>query len=440
MDCKIDGERQRRTVRANSSHFKSTIPIRICILGGGFGGLYTALSLRRFPLLKSENYQITLVEQRDRFLFTPLLYELVTGELQPWEIAPSYEKLLSSSNIEFRQEKIRGVDLAARLVKLQSGDRLTYDYLVLAVGGETRLAEIPGAADYAYPFRTLADAERLQAQLRSLEISDRKRIRVAIAGGGPSGVELAGKLADRLQERGSVLLIERGAQILKNFSSPVRTAAYRALRERRVRVELETSIADIGRDRITLDRAGQVNTLPVDLVLWTAGTQPVEWVHALACQHNSQGQLLALPTLQLVGYPEVFALGDLADIQNARGRGVPATAQAAYQQADCAARNLWAVLRGRPLKHFRYLHLGDMLTLGMNAAVVSSFGLNLEGPLAAIARQAVYLQRLPTLRHRLQVVRYCLARLWQRLARQVLKVLPGWRQSAASSSRRRDIL
>ncbi len=436
MDCQLDGERHQTNIRTNSPHHQGKTPIRICILGGGFGGLYTALSLRRFPLLQSENYQITLIEQRDRFLFSPLLYELVTGELQAWEIAPSYEQLLGSTNIQFYQQTIQGVDLATRQVTLSDSECLTYDYLVLAVGGETQLTSVPGATDYAYPFRSLADAERLQKQLQLLEASQKKQIRVAIVGGGPSGVELAGKLADRLQARGRVLLLERGTTILKNFSVPMQAAVYRTLKARRVRVDLETNITAIGPHQIALVQQGQVNTLAVDLVLWTAGTQPIEWVRTLACQHNSQGRLLTRPTLQLADYPEVFALGDLAEIQNPQGRSVPATAQAAYQQADCAAHNLWATVTGRPLRRFRYLHLGDMLTLGTKTAVVSSFGLQIEGPLACVIRRLVYLQRLPTLRHRLHVVRHWLTNFQRRLAKLVLRMLSGRQRRAANYPKR----
>jgi demethylphylloquinone reductase len=377
---------------------------KICILGGGFGGLYTALYLRRFPWLRSPDCQITLVDQKERFLFLPLLYELVTGELKPWEIAPSFKKLLANKNIQFCQATIGGVDLKARQVKLLGRDRLSYDYLVLALGGKTRTDGVPGAAQYALPFRSLADARYLNERLRSLEATDLSQIRITVIGGGPSGVELACKVADRLGKRGHILLVERGNQILKPFSSGVRRGAYRALQARGVQVELRTGVEAIAPNQITLVRDHRITPLAVDLTLWTAGTRSIDWISDLDCQQNNQGQLLTLPTLQLVDYPEVLALGDMAEIQYPNGKKIPATAQVAYQQADCAAHNLKALMKRRPLRNFRYLHLGDMLTLGVNAAVVSSFGFNIEGRPASITRQIVYLQRLPTMRHRLQVL------------------------------------
>jgi NADH dehydrogenase len=380
----------------------------ICILGGGFGGLYTALYLQRFSGLKK--CRVTLIDPKQHFLFTPLMYELVTGELQPWEIAPSFHSLLQGTNVKHRHDTVEAVDLEQRRVKLQSSKSLTYDYLVLAVGKETDLGAVPGAAEHAYPFRTLADAQHLREQLRFLEASERQQIRIAIVGGGPSGVELAGKLADRLQERGQIRLIDRGDDILKSFSRASRITAYRTLGAKGVQVDLHTSIAEIGADWIAVKTQGEVSQTAVDLVLWTTGNQPIEWVRNLQCDRNSQDQLIAHPTLQLQGYPEVFVLGDLADVRNPRGQQVPATAQVAYQQADRAAENLWAILQNRRPKPFRYLHLGEMITLGTDSAAVFSFGMGLRGRLACVVRRLVYLQRLPTLRHRLRVIKHQLTR------------------------------
>ena len=415
MDYQQRKPRVGQEVKNNFGIKGSANPIRISILGGGFGGLYTALYLQRFSLFKSNRCQVTLIERKDHLVFTPLLYELVTDELQAWEIGPSYKKLLKNTNINFCQGIIQGVDLENRQVKWQADNSeefaigeeiLDYDYLVLAVGAQMRLEGVPGAANYAYCFRTVADAERLKERLRWLENSDRKLIQVAVVGGGPSGVELACKLADRLGGRGQVRLIERGNELLKTFSQYSRAAAGRALSKRRVEVDFDTSIEAVESDKITILCGDKIKHLSVDLVLWTVGTRAIDWVQKLPCPHNNWGQLLTLPTLQLVDYPEVLALGDLAEIQYNPQKQIPATAQVAYQQAACAAKNLDRAVRGKRLQNFHYLHLGEMLTLGKGAAVVSSFALKIDGRLASIIRQFVYLQRLPTIRHQLQVLRH----------------------------------
>ena len=136
-------------------------PARICILGGGFGGLYTALRLSQLPWTKQEKPEIILVDRSDRFLFSPLLYELMTGELQTWEIAPPFEELLAGTGVRFHQGIVTGIDLSAKHVQLQDGHALPYDRLVVSLGGETPLDLVPGSAEYALPFRSIADAYRL---------------------------------------------------------------------------------------------------------------------------------------------------------------------------------------------------------------------------------------------------------------------------------------
>ncbi|GAB4229787.1 MAG: NAD(P)/FAD-dependent oxidoreductase [Stanieria sp.] len=377
--------------------------IKICILGGGFGGLYTALYLSNSDRVKSGQWEINLIEPKDNFLFTPLLYELLTEELQPWEIAPSYQKLLIGTKINFYQDQANKIDLKNRQVYLQQGQLLNYDYLVLSIGRKNKLLDLPGLNTHTLTFRSLADAQRLKEKLRILEASGRKKIRIAVIGAGANGIELACKISDRLLGKAQVLLIDRGKEILKNFSSGIKKAALKSIKNKQIQLYLETNVQQIDAEQITLIKDEQLNTFPVDLVLWTAGTETIQLINELGCQQNSFGQLLTRPTLQLIDYPEVFALGDVADIRNSKTRSVPITAQAAYQQASHAAKNLQAAIQGKQLKRFYYLHLGDMLTLGKGVAVISSFGINLSGSLAGQLRRLIYIQRLPTLRHRWQV-------------------------------------
>lgn len=380
-------------------------PIHICVLGGGFGGLYTALYFSRFSWVKNRQCQITLIEPSDHFLFTPLLYELLTGELQRWEIAPSYSKLLQGTQIQLRQQTVKTVDLKTRFVHLENGETLSYNYLVLAVGAQNRWANIPGLESHALTFRTLADLERLQNQLHILENSERQYLRLAVIGGGPNGVELSCKLADRLANRGQVALIERGDTLLQNFSPAVKKASYKALSSRRIAIHHNTDVEAISADSLRITQNQQTKNLPMDLVIWTAGTQSRAWLRHLDCQQTEPGKLLIRPTLQLLDYPEVFALGDIAQIASSR-QNIPATAQAAFQEASCAAKNLKAILLGNRLKPFFYLHLGDMLTLGRRSAVISSFGINIDGRIADISRRFIYILRLPTQRHKIQVLKH----------------------------------
>lgn len=376
---------------------------RICILGGGFGGLYTALRLSQLPWTKPEKPEIVLVDRSDRFLFSPLLYELMTGELQTWEIAPPFEELLAGTGVRFHQATVANIDLEAQRVQLQDGVDLTYDRLVLALGGETPLNQVTGAGEYALPFRTVADAHRLEERLRVLEESDAEKIRVAIVGGGYSGVELACKLADRLGDRGRLRLVELSDQVLRTSPEFNRTSATKALQDRSVWLDLETAIEEITADTISLKYKNIVDTIPVDIVMWTVGTRVAEVINALPLKKSDRGKLVLTNTLQVVDQPNVFALGDLADCKDVEGQQVPPTAQAAFQQADYLGWNLWASLTERPVLPFRYQYLGEMMTLGTDNATLTGMGIKLDGSLAVVARRLAYLYRMPTLDHQLRV-------------------------------------
>lgn len=376
---------------------------RICILGGGFGGLYTALRLNQFPWKLPEKPEIILVEQNDRFLFSPLLYELLTGELQTWEIAPPFSELLADTDVRFVQGSVAEIDVRSPQVQLQDGQQFSYDRLVLALGGETPMDKVPGCSDHAIPFRTIDDAYRLEEKLRELEASDRDKIRIAIVGGGYSGVELACKLADRLEDRGRVRLIEASDKILRSSSEFNRSAGISALEDRGIWIDLETTVDRLEADSMSLSYKEQIDTLPVDIVLWTVGTAVSPIVRSLPLKQNPRGQLTTTRTLQAIDYPDIFVLGDLADCQDASEKQVPSTAQAAIQQADYVAWNIWASLTQRPLLPFRYHSLGEMMTLGLDNATLSGLGVKLDGQVAHILRRLIYLYRLPTLDHQLKV-------------------------------------
>jgi len=376
---------------------------RICILGGGFGGLYTALRLSQLPWENSQKPEIVLVDKNDRFLFLPLLYELITEELQTWEIAPPFAELLADTSVKFHQGTVTGVDIESKQVYLDNSPELSYDRLVLAIGGKTPLNIVPGATEYAIPFRSIEDAYRLKERLRELETEDRDKIRIAVVGGGYSGVELICKLADRLGEKGRLRLIDRGDRILKTSPEFNREAALKTLREKDIWLDLETTVTEVKADTISLEYKGVVDTIPVDIVLWTIGTQVSELVERLALPTNKKGLLTITNTLQVADNPDIFALGDLADCRDATGQQVDATAQVAFQQSDYCAWNIWASLTGRPMLPFRYQPLGEMMTLGIDTATLNGLGLKIDGNLAHLARRLIYLYRLPTLKHQLAV-------------------------------------
>jgi len=377
--------------------------LRICILGGGFGGLYTALRLSQLLWETNQAPEIILIDQQDRFLFAPFLYELVTGEMQTWEIAPPFEELLAETGVRFHQGQVTAIALEEKQVHLKSSVSLGYDKLVIAMGGKTSLPTVPGVRDYALPFRNLEDAYRLKERLRLLEQSPTEKIRIAIVGGGYSGVELACKLGDRLGERGRLRLIERGDTILKLSPEYNRKTAQEALADRGIWLDLETDITEITSDSLSLRYKGQIDTIPVDIVLWTVGNDVSELIRDLPLPHDKNGLLETNHFLQVIDHPDVYALGDVAACEDATGQHLPATAQVAFQQSDYCAWNIWAGETNRPPLPFRYQALGEMLTLGIDNATINGLGIKLNGTPAAIARRLIYLYRLPTWQHQLTV-------------------------------------
>jgi demethylphylloquinone reductase len=376
---------------------------RICILGGGFGGLYTALRLNQLGWENGKKPEITLIDRQANFVFTPLLYELITGEMQGWEIAPPFAELLTETDIRFIQGSVDWIDKEQKSITLEDGTELDYDRLVLALGCETPSESVTGVTENAIPFRTLQDAYKLDGKLRILEASTTEKIRIAIVGAGYSGVEVACKLADRLKERGRIRLIQSRDTILPDAPKFNRDAALKALEQRGIWVDLETTVSEITANSIGLIYKGQTDTIPVEIVMWTVGNQVSPAINHFGLALNTQGKISVSETLQVIDNQEIYALGDAAAILNIGGESIPTTAQSALQQSDFVAWNIWSSLTDRPLLPFRYTNLGEMMALGNDNAVLSGMGIQFDGPLAYLARRLVYLYRLPTLEHQLKV-------------------------------------
>ncbi|WP_216903711.1 NAD(P)/FAD-dependent oxidoreductase [Synechococcus sp. CCY 9618] len=384
----------------------------VVIVGGGFGGLYTALALaehRKHP-------PVLLIEPNDRFLFLPLLYELLSGELRSWEIAPRYDSLLAGRGVAWLQDRVDRIDAEAQRVHTAGGRSLPYGRLVVATGAESNTFAVPGADRHSLGFRSLADVERIQSLMADLKAHPRPLQRIAVVGAGPTGVELACKLADMAAGSAVIELIEQGPQLLSQARAFNREQAALALQRRDVRLRTRTQVEAVGAETITLgchpegDTAPHSETMAVRAVLWTAGLgfRPPRIDPAPAC--DGRGRLLCGPDLRLHSHPHLFAAGDLAAPFDpdavpgeADGSASPATAQVAFQQAPVLADNLIRSLRGEPLQPFRWNDLGEMMSLGIGEASLTAAGVTLAGPAAYQLRRLAYLTRLPGRSHQLRV-------------------------------------
>jgi NADH dehydrogenase len=384
----------------------------IVIAGGGFGGLYTALALAEQPV----HPPLLLIEPNDHFIFLPLLYELLSGELRRWQIAPSYQSLLAGKGIGWLKAKVDRIDTNSRQLHTAQGHTLGYSRLVLATGAGSDAFGVPGVKEHALGFRSLADVERLQTLVRSLREGPLRGQRVAIVGGGPGGVELACKLADMLGDRAGIELIEQGPSLLSECRAFNREQGLLALQRRGVRIRCGTRVLAVKGGHLELALGGvgpeenSPETLTVAAVIWAAGLrcQPPELLPAPAC--DNRGRLLCSSDLRLQNHADIFVVGDLARIQESPGAShqdhvpeAPTTAQVAFQAARVIAANIGHSLAGEALENFAWKDLGEMLSLGLGEASLTGAGFTLAGSGAYQLRRLAYLARLPGLPLQLRV-------------------------------------
>ncbi len=386
---------------------------KIVIVGGGFGGLFTALDL-------SGAGEVTLINDQDHFLFKPMLYEYLSGEVEAWHIAPDCKELLDG-RVKFIRDSVTNIDLDSQIVSLQTQkDLLSYDILVFAPGAVTNYAGVQGAEQFALPFRTLDDANHLRRRMTealdrvqpdAAPQDTRSALTFAVVGGGASGVELSTKMADLLRDavkrralRGEprMVIIEMADRLVPGMGEEIRKFVENALGESRVEVYTGTRVVNVTKDSITLEHQEQRTELNTAAVVWVAGVQPNPLLQTLNLDTDRRGLILVERTLQVRGHPNVFALGDVAFYPDV----VPTlagTAQLALQESHLCAQNVRAFIEGRELKSKHFVELGEAVSLGTEHAAVLTGGKVIGGPLARQARFALYTARLPTWHHRLRV-------------------------------------
>jgi NADH:ubiquinone reductase (non-electrogenic) len=395
-------------------HFGDTMSNkRIVILGGGFAGLFTALEL-------AGSADVTLVSAEDHFLFTPMLYEYVSGEVEEWHIAPKYSELLDD-NVHFVRDEIASIDVHEQSVSLKNyPSSISYDALVLAVGGVTNYVGVEGAEEHTLAFRKIEHADRLrQVMVSALDRLPpdtppqdvQRALTFALVGAGASGCELSTKMADLLLDackrralhgEPRVLVIEMGDKVVPGMGDQIREFVEDALRQSHVEVHTLTKVVNVSADGLTFEHNGARQTLKTAGVVWTGGVKMSPLIESLNVDKTNRGLLVIRPTLQLSGFDNVFALGDIALYPDAAPT-LAGTAQLAFQQASLASRNVKALLEGKDLQTKHFEELGEAISLGTERAAVLAGGKAFGGAIARQARFALYTSRLPTWHHRLRV-------------------------------------
>jgi NADH dehydrogenase len=411
-----------RARRAISRTADATEPVRVVILGGGFGGMYTAMALEQI-FADDPHFELTVVNQDNFLLFTPMLHEVAASDLDLTHIVSPARKLLRHSR--FVNGEVERVDVERRTVVVAHGDEgrrheLRYDHLVLGLGSVTNFYDLPGLSERAFTMRTLGDAIALRNRLiggmeeASVVADPAERARLltfVVAGGGFAGVETIAAINDFARETRSfypgiregdirMVLVHSGDRILPELSPKLGVYAQRKLTERGVEIRLSTRVKGLRVDGVEL---GDGSVLPTRSLVWTAGTAPHPLLATLPCA-KERGRVTVDATMQVPGFPGVWGLGDCAVVPDlARGGACPPTAQHATRQGNVLAANIAAAIRGDALRPFRFRMLGQLAALGRRSGVAQILGLRFSGFVAWWLWRSIYWLKLPGLERKVRV-------------------------------------
>jgi NADH dehydrogenase len=388
--------------------------VNVVIVGGGFAGLDAARALDGAPV------RVTLLDRHNYHLFQPLLYQVATASLSPADIAsPIRWVLRHQANVDVQLADVQSID-AARRVVVTDREPVAYDYLIVAAGARHSYFGHPEWASRAPGLKTLDDALEIRREVllayeaaEREEDPDRQRrlLTFVIVGGGPTGVELAGALAEiarqsmpsdfrRIRPQSArVILLEGGPRVLATFPPKLQASARRSLERLGVEVRTGAVVTAVEEEGVTV--GGE--HIAAQTVLWAAGVAASPVAAALGVPLDRAGRVVAEPTLGVPGHPGVFVAGDICAFQQ-DGKPLPGVAQVAMQQGAHAARNVLRAIRGEPLEPFRYRNYGNAATIGRGSAVVEIGTLRASGWPAWIFWLSLHLFWLIGFRNRLVVV------------------------------------
>jgi NADH dehydrogenase len=389
------------------------------VLGGGFGGVYTALHLER---MLGRSAEITLVSRENFFLFTPMLHEVAASDIDITHLVSPLRALLRQTSVFVGE--VTGIDCESRSVTVAHGTaehrhRLPFDHLVVALGSITNFYGLPGLERHALTMKTLGDAIHLRNEvIAAMEEADGEctagrgePLTVVVVGGGFAGVETVAGLndfvrdglrfyrrLDRTQVR--MVLVHSGPVILPELGDKLGRYAQQALARSGIEIITNARVAECG-DHIV--RLADGRSIASHLVVWTAGTSPHPLIHDLPCELD-HGRIVVDETLAVPGWPGIWALGDCAVVPDRQtGKPYPPTAQHAIRQARTAARNIQASLEGTPLAPFRFRTLGQLAAIGRRTGVARVLGVNFSGFFAWWLWRTIYLSKLPRLEKKVRV-------------------------------------
>jgi len=393
---------------------RKTVP-RVVIVGAGFGGLIAARKLATSAV------QATLIDRRNYHTFQPLLYQVATAGLSPGEIAAPIRWILrGQSNVRILMGEVEDVDVSRRVVRLVDAN-IPYDYLIVAAGASHAYFGHDEWEPFAPGLKTIEDALEIRrrvllafelAERQAAESGEQVQLNFVVVGGGPTGVELAGTLAEIARralvnefhsidpERTRILLLEGGPRVLPAYPEDLSRSAEEQLRHLGVEVHTSAMVTGIEPAAVITSQT----RLPAAVILWAAGVAASPLGKKLGAPVDRAGRVLVNPDLSLPGHPEVFVIGDLASLKDKNGNPLPGLAPVAMQQGKATAENIARELQGNPRQDFHYLDKGSLATIGRAAAVAQFGKVHISGFLAWLSWLFVHIFFLIGFRNRIIVL------------------------------------
>ena len=381
---------------------------RIVIIGGGFGGVYTAKHLARHA---SRNLEIILISERNYFLFTPLLHEVATGSLSPTSVTEPLREIFRKGGVKIKIGRVSEINKDDGFVILDA-EQIKFDYLVIATGAKMNDFGLPGVLENTIGLKSLEDA--IEIRKKVIEIYEReltealnrkeKLLNLVIIGGGPTGVELAAELDDFVSEiendykkskrsslRTKIYLINSADELLVQFPKSLRDEARRVLEKKRIGILNNFYVSKVEKGKIFNREDEEIRA---DLIVWTAGVMP----------NTKNGQrVLTNEKLQVLGYENIFAMGDMGNISKLTNP-LPMLAQVAVAEAPVVANNILALINKKPLRDFNYQSKGLLVSLGKFKAVGQISGITVTGFLAWFIWRTIYLFKFNSWKKRFRIM------------------------------------
>lgn len=367
---------------------------KIVIIGGGFGGLWAANALANKPV------DVTLIDRKNHHVFQPLLYQVATAVLSPGEIAQPLRRILhSAKNVEVILGEVVDFSVDDNKVRLEDGSELGFDYLIVAAGARHSYFGNDVWETSAPGLKTLEDAVEMRRRiLLAFELAERdayltgkqRQLNFVVVGGGPTGVELAGAIADIARQalakdfkaidtrKARVILFEGSDRVLGTFTPDLTDSAKKQLEDLGVEVRLNSFVSDIAPGKVKVSE----EWIDCDVVLWATGVAASPLGKQLGVETDRAGRVFVNPDLSLPGHENIFVIGDMASIKRENGEPVPGVSPAAMQMGRATAKNVLADLKGKARIDFRYVDKGSMATIGRSKAIAHLFGMKFTGVIA----------------------------------------------------------